>query len=81
MAGFDATFFEILAAPKGTPPEVIDRLQKSVAVAINQNETRIKLLALDLDPVANTSAQAQQQIRSDALKWGKVADKINLQLD
>ena len=81
VAGFDATFFEILAAPKGTPPEVIDRLQKSVAVAINQNETRIKLLALDLDPVANTSAQAQQQIRSDALKWGKVADKINLQLD
>ena len=81
VAGFDASFFEILAAPKGTPPEVIERLQKSVAVAINQNETRIKLLAAELDPVANSSTQAQQRIRSDALKWGKVADKINLQLD
>jgi len=81
VAGFDATFFEILAAPKGTSPDVLERLQKSVAAALNQNETRIKLLAVDLDPVANTSAQAQQRIRSDAQKWGKVAEKINLQLD
>ncbi len=81
VAGFDATFFEILAAPKGTSPNVLERLQKSVAAALNQNETRNKLLAVDLDPVANTSAQAQQRIRSDAQKWGKVAEKINLQLD
>ena len=81
VAGFDATFFEILAAPKGTSPDVLERLQKSVAAALNQNEIRSKLLAVDLDPVANTSAQAQQRIRSDAQKWGKVAEKINLQLD
>ena len=81
VAGFDATFFEILAAPKGTSPDVLERLQKFVAAALDQNEIRSKLLAVDLDPVANTSAQAQQRIRSDAQKWGKVAEKINLQLD
>ncbi len=81
VTGFDASFFEILAAPKGTPSEVMDRLQKAVAAAINQPETRAKLMAADLDPVANTSPQAQQRIRSDALRWGKVADQIGLQLD
>ncbi len=81
VTGFDASFFEILAAPKGTPSEVMERLQKAVAAAINQPETRAKLMAADLDPVANTSPQAQQRIRSDALRWGKVADQIGLQLD
>lgn len=81
VPNFDASFFEILAAPKGTPADVMDRLQKAVAAAINQPETRAKLLTADLDPVANTSQFAQQRIRSDAARWGKVADQINLQLD
>ena len=81
VRGFDATFFEILAAPKGTPPEVMARLHKAVANALQQADVRNKLLANDLDPVVNTPAEAAARVKSDSEKWGRVVSQIGLQLD
>ncbi|MEY5097347.1 MAG: hypothetical protein RJA36_66 [Pseudomonadota bacterium] len=79
--GFDASFFETLAAPRSTPPAVIDRLQKAVAKVMQQAEIRNKLQAAELDPVASASSEAEQRLRADQQKWGKVAAQIGLQLD
>ncbi len=81
VRGFDATFFEMLVAPKGTPPEVMARLHKAVADALQQADVRNKLLANDLDPVVNTPADAAARVRSDSDKWGRVVGQIGLQLD
>ncbi len=81
VRGFDATFFEILAAPKGTPPEVMARLHKAVSNALQQADVRNKLLANDLDPVVNTPAEAAARVKSDSEKWGRVVSQIGLQLD
>lgn len=81
VRGFDATFFEMLSAPKGTPPEVMARLHKAVANALQQADVRNKLLANDLDPVVNTPAEAAARVKSDSEKWGRVVSQIGLQLD
>lgn len=81
VAGFDASFFEILAAPKGTAPEAMDKLQKAVVQALQQPETRNRLLAADLEPVANTPAEAAARLKTDYDKWGRVAAQVGLQLD
>jgi tripartite-type tricarboxylate transporter receptor subunit TctC len=60
---------------------VIDRLQKAVAKVMQQPEIRNKLLAAELDPVASASSEAEQRLRADQQKWGKVAAQIGLQLD
>lgn len=78
---FDASFFEILAAPRGTPEAVLERLQKAVVKVLQQPELRSKLLAADLEPVANTSAEAARRLKDDHQKWGRVAAQIGLQLD
>ena len=78
---FDASFFEILAAPKSTPPAVVDRLHKAVTKALQQPEVRSKLLTADMEPVGNTPAESAQRLRQDHQKWGKVASQISLQLD
>lgn len=81
IAGYDATFFETLSAPKGTPPAVIDRLQQEVAKALADPKVRSALAAADLEPVASTSAEAARQMRSDSDKWRIVVAKVKLQLD
>lgn len=81
VANFDASFFELLAAPKNNSPQANDRFQKAVVAALSTSETKAKLNAADLDPVANSAQQAQQRIKADAVRWGKVASQINLQLD
>jgi tripartite-type tricarboxylate transporter receptor subunit TctC len=81
IAGYDATFFETLSAPKGTPPAVIDRLQQEVAKALADAKVRSALAAADLEPVASTPAEAARQMRSDSDKWRVVVAKVKLQLD
>lgn len=81
VANFDASFFELLAAPKNNSAEANNKFQKAVVAALSTSETKAKLNAADLDPVANSAQQAQQRIQADATRWGKVASQINLQLD
>lgn len=81
VANFDASFFELLAAPKNNSAQANDRFQKAVVAALSTSEAKAKLNAADLDPVANSAQQAQQRIKADAVRWGKVASQINLQLD
>jgi tripartite-type tricarboxylate transporter receptor subunit TctC len=81
VAGYDASFFETLSAPKGTPAAVIDRLQQEVARALADAKVRSALAAADLEPLASTPAEAARQIRSDSDKWRSVNEKIKLQLD
>jgi tripartite-type tricarboxylate transporter receptor subunit TctC len=81
IAGYDATFFETLSAPRGTPPAVIDRLQQGVAKALADPKVRSALAAADLEPVASTPAEAARQMRSDSDKWRVVVAKVKLQLD
>ena len=81
IVGYDATFFETLSAPRGTPPAVIERLQQEVAKALADPKVRIALAAADLEPVASSSADSARQMRADFSKWQAVNDKVKLQLD
>jgi tripartite-type tricarboxylate transporter receptor subunit TctC len=81
LKGYDATFTEMMAMPKGTPPAVLHRLQAEVAKAMDDPEVRAKLLAADLQPLANTPEEAAQRVRAESARWKDVAARLNLQLD
>ncbi|OUL99476.1 Bug family tripartite tricarboxylate transporter substrate binding protein [Variovorax sp. JS1663] len=81
VAGYDASFFEIVAAPRGTPPAAIDRLQSEIAKALQDPKARETLAAADLEVVASSPAEAARQMRADDRKWGAVNEKVRLQLD
>ena len=81
LKGYDATFTEMMAMPRGTPAAVLHRLQEEVAKAMADPEVRAKLLAADLQPLANTPEEAAQRIRSESARWKEVAARLNLQLD
>jgi tripartite-type tricarboxylate transporter receptor subunit TctC len=78
---FDASFFETLSAPKSMPAVASERMQKAVIKVLQQADIKAKLLQSDMEVVANSSEDAQQRLRADNGKWGRVAAKINLQLD
>jgi tripartite-type tricarboxylate transporter receptor subunit TctC len=81
VAGYDASFFEIVAAPKGTPAPVLERLQQEIAKILATADVRAKLAVADLEPVASTPADAAKQMRADNDKWRVVNDRVKLQLD
>jgi tripartite-type tricarboxylate transporter receptor subunit TctC len=81
VRGYDASFFEIVAAPRGTPQPVIDRLQAEIAKALQDADVKARLATADLEPVASRPAEAATQMRADNQKWRQVNDRVKLQLD
>jgi tripartite-type tricarboxylate transporter receptor subunit TctC len=81
VAGYDATFGEILLAPKGTPPAIIQQWRDEVAKAFQDPAVRERMIAIDLPPVANTPAEAQARARSESARWAKVVEQVKLQVD
>jgi len=78
---FDASFFEIMLAPKSTPPAIIERMSKAVTKILQQPDVRAKLLGGDMEPVGNTPGESLKRLQADNQKWGRVANQIGLQLD
>jgi tripartite-type tricarboxylate transporter receptor subunit TctC len=79
--GYEATFTEMMAMPKGTPPAVLQRLQRAVAKALADPGVRATLAAIDLQPLANTPEEAAQRIRAENARWKLVAARLDLKLD
>ena len=81
VAGYDATFREMLFAPKGTPEAIVRRMNEEVARALARPDVKRKLQANDLDPLPQTPGDTARQLQEDAAKWAAVVRKINLRVD
>jgi tripartite-type tricarboxylate transporter receptor subunit TctC len=72
VPGFENAGWFGLMAPAGTPKEVIDRVQRDSAKALNSEEMRTKLAQQGMEPVGNTPAEFAAAIREESVRWAKV---------
>ena len=79
--GFEASFGQLLLAPRGTPPAVVVALNQTFSAALAQPEVRAKMLAMDLEFVPNTPEQAAERMRREADKWARVVQRLGLRAD
>lgn len=70
-----------LAAPKGTPADVVALLQAEVQKMIRQPEVREKLVAAGAEPVFMTSAEAARHVEAEARRWGDLIQKARIKVD
>ena len=73
--GLDAaatTALNALAAPAGTPPEVIARLGLAAQEAVASPEVQARLGKLGMRLQASTPAQMQALVTSEVRRWGEV---------
>ena len=72
---FQVTAWNALFAPKGTPPEVVSKLNAALVKALDDETTRKRLLDLgaDIPDKAGRSPEALQKlVASEVARWGKV---------
>ncbi len=67
-----------LAAPKGTPENIINTLHGEVVKALDKQEFRDKLIAAGAEPVNTSPADANKFIASEAARWGDLIKKSNI---
>jgi tripartite-type tricarboxylate transporter receptor subunit TctC len=66
---------------KGTPAEMIARLQQEVAFALRQGDVTERAASLGLDLLGTTPEQFAAFQRAEILKWGRVVKSANIHVD
>jgi len=71
LADFQLDLYFGLFAPKGTPREIVDRLNQHVHRALEQPGTRKRLLSLGLEPELGSPAAFVRLLEIDAVRWAR----------
>ena len=81
VRGYDASGLIGLGAPRGTPSEVIERLNREINAALN--DARMQKRFSDLGAVAlpGTPAEFGKFLADEVEKWAKVAKFAGIKLD
>ena len=82
-AGYDllAGTSNLLAAPLGTPREVIEPISKAVGRVMDRPAIQERLAQLGIQPVTKSSpAQAQAFVASEVARWSVVVKKLGIAL-
>lgn len=70
-----------LLAPAGTPPAIIERLNKAAMQAMESGPLRDKYIADGSAPGTHTPEQVMAIMMADFESWGRIVRKLGLQLD
>ena len=68
-----------LLAPAGTSKDIIDKVQRDSATILATEDTKVRLLAVGMTPVANSPAQFADAIRAESATWAKVVRERKIQ--
>jgi tripartite-type tricarboxylate transporter receptor subunit TctC len=72
FSGFDASSEVSLLAPKGTPREVIARLNAELNKALQTAEVRSRLASIGAEPEGGAPERLGERVRLELQRWGKV---------
>jgi tripartite-type tricarboxylate transporter receptor subunit TctC len=81
VPGYEASAFFGLVAPKGTPPEAIDILNKQINEALKDPGMRGKLKQLGGTPIPGSPADFGKLLAGETEKWAKVVHAANLSVE
>jgi tripartite-type tricarboxylate transporter receptor subunit TctC len=74
LPGFTATTENYLAVRAGTPPAIIDRLNKAINDVLQSSEVRETLAAAGVTPTGGTPQELSSMIKRESAKWKKVIE-------
>ena len=72
IPGYEATGWYGVGAPKSTPAEIIDKLNREINAALADGSVRARLDALGATVVAGSPAEFAKFMAEETEKWAKV---------
>jgi tripartite-type tricarboxylate transporter receptor subunit TctC len=75
---FEAGTFITITAPRGTPADVVEKLNVAFVKAVNAPKVKAKIIEMGFTPVANSPAATAAFLHREEVKWAKVIDDLGL---
>jgi tripartite-type tricarboxylate transporter receptor subunit TctC len=80
VPGYDASVWYGLGAPKNTPAEIVDKLNKEINAALADPKLTARLADLGGVPMSMTAAEFGKFVAAEREKWGEVIRAVNIKL-
>jgi tripartite-type tricarboxylate transporter receptor subunit TctC len=81
VPGYEAIGWYGIGAPKSTPAEIIDKLNKETNATLADPKFRSRLADLGAVPMSMAPAEFEKFIAEETEKWGKVIRVANIKLE
>jgi tripartite-type tricarboxylate transporter receptor subunit TctC len=81
VPGFEARSWYGIGAPKNTPAEIVDRLNKEINAALSDPKMLARLSELEASPIAGSPTDFGKLIAEETEKWGKVVKFAGIKAD
>ena len=72
VPGYEASQWYGIAAPRNTPAEIVDRLNREINTAITDPAMKARLAALGGEPLPGSPVEFGKLIAEETGKWAKV---------
>jgi tripartite-type tricarboxylate transporter receptor subunit TctC len=81
VPGYEATIWLGVVAPKGTPKEIVERLNAEITKVTSSAEVKEAWAKQGASPLAMNPAQFEQYLIADIAKWRKVITDAGIKRD
>ena len=81
LPGFEASAWFGVGAPKATPAEIVDKLNKAINAALADPKLMARLADLGGTVLAGSPADFGKLIADETEKWGKVIRAANIKAE
>jgi tripartite-type tricarboxylate transporter receptor subunit TctC len=81
VAGFEATNWFGVLAPRGTPQAIIQQIHALMASSARSNDVKERLLRDGADAVGGTPQEFAQLIKTELKRWGEVVKLSGARVD
>jgi tripartite-type tricarboxylate transporter receptor subunit TctC len=78
VPGYEASTWYGIVAPKGTPTEIVDNINKEVNAALADPKVLARIASLGGMPMAGTPASFAQFIADETAKWAEVVKQAGI---
>ncbi len=78
VTGFDVTSWNAIFAPKGTPPEVVSKLNATLVEVLADPALKKRFADLGVEARSSTPEEIGRRLADDIKKWGDVIQKAGI---
>ena len=78
VKGYEVTSWNAVFAPKGTPKEIIDTMNKAMREVLALPDVKEKFAKVGVIAKASTPDELMAKLKSDIAKWNAVIDKAGI---
>jgi tripartite-type tricarboxylate transporter receptor subunit TctC len=79
IQSFEVTSWNGIFAPKGTPDEVVTKMNQALQTVLATPDIKQRMLGLGVEARASTPDELRTRLQSDIAKWGDVIAKAGIE--